>query len=252
MATTDRYGAPKRRKRKRSFFAPLTALLIGVAIVFAMGVFFRVRTIEVQGAVTYSDEEIIEASGIDIGDNLFFINRFSASSRIFSRLPFVEEASIERSLPKTIVITVEESFACAYADWEGMAWMMTGNCKILGSAMGEELNGLIHVLNVTPVSPVVGEIMEVDASESLKLSYLQTLLRALQAANMTGDVTSLDMANPANPTFEYLGRFTVKMGANSNTDYKLRMLISAVNQMESDVTGTIDVSEGTSVHVSQG
>ncbi len=251
MAAKDRYGVTRRRK-KRSFFAPLTFLLMCVAIIFGMGVFFRVQTIEVQGAVSYTDEEIIEASGIDIGDNLFFINRFTASSRIFSRLPYVEEASIERSFPKTIIITVEESLAVAYVDWEGQFWIMTGNCKMLGSATAEELDGLIHVLNVTPISPTVGETMEVDPSESLKLSYLQTLLHAMQSADMTAGVTELDMQNPASPTFDYLGRFTVKMGANDNTDYKLRMLLSAVDQMEPDVAGSIDLSEGTSVHVSPG
>lgn len=225
-------------------------LLVGVAVIFGMGVFFRVQEIEVRGSVSYSDEEIIEASGIDIGDNLFFVNRISASSRIFSRLPFVEEAGIERVLPNKLIITVDESFALAYVNWEGQKWMMTGNCKLLGSGTAEDVADLIHVVNVTPVNPKAGEIMAVDASESLKLSYLQTLLHAMQQVEMTGDVSELDMGNPANPTFRYLDRFTVKMGANDNTDYKLRMLLSAVEQMESDITGTVDLSEGTAVHVS--
>ena len=249
MARYDRYGAVRKKKRK-SLFAPISILLVGVAIVFGMGVFFRVQEIEVTGSISYTDEEVIEASGIDIGDNLFFINRISASSRIFSRLPFVEEASIERILPNKLVITVDESFALAYVSWEGQSWMMTGNCKMLGSGEGDELSGLIHVLNVFPTNPKAGEIMTVEPEESLKLSYLQTLLHAMQQMGMTADVADLDMQNPASPTFRYLDRFTVKMGPNDNTDYKLRMLLSAVDQMESDITGTIDLSEGTTVHMS--
>lgn len=225
-------------------------LLVGVAIVFGMGVFFRVQEIEVVGSVSYTDEEVIDASGIDVGDNLFFINRFSASSRIFARLPLVEEASIERELPNKIIITVDESFAMAYVNWEGQYWMMTGSCKLLGSGSVTEVASLIRVLNVTPVEPKAGEIMQVDAAESLKLSYLQTLLHAMQLTGITDDVKDVDMTNPANPTFRYLDRFTVKMGPNENVDYKLRMLLSAVEQMESDMTGTVDLSEGTAVHVS--
>ena len=249
MARYDRYGAVRKKKRK-SLFAPISILLVGVAIIFGMGVFFRVQEIEVTGSVSYTDEEVIEASGIDIGDNLFFINRISASSRIFSRLPFVEEASIERVLPNKLIITVDESFALAYVSWEGQSWMMTGNCKLLGSGTGDELSGLIHVLNVFPTNPKAGEIMAVEPGESLKLTYLQTLLHAMQQLGITTDVADLDMQNPANPTFRYLDRFTVKMGANDNTDYKLRMLLSAIDQMESDITGTIDLSEGTTVHMS--
>jgi len=249
VARYDRYGAVRKKKRK-SLFAPISILLVGVAIIFGMGVFFRVQEIEVTGSVSYTDDEVIEASGIDIGDNLFFINRISASSRIFSRLPFVEEASIERVLPNKLIITVDESFALAYVSWEGQSWMMTGNCKLLGSGTGDELSGLIHVLNVFPTNPKAGEIMAVEAGDSLKLSYLQTLLHAMQQLGITTDVADLDMQNPASPTFRYLDRFTVKMGPNDNTDYKLRMLLSAVEQMESDITGTVDLSEGTTVHMS--
>ena len=249
MAKFDRYGAAKKR-RKSSLFAPISILLVGVAIIFGMGVFFRVQEIEVRGAVSYTNEQVIEASGIDLGDNLFFINRFSASSRIFSRLPFVEEASIERSLPNKLIITVDESFALAYVTWEGQNWMMTGNCKLLGSSDGEELDDLIRVLNVTPVDPKAGETMTVEPDQSLKLTYLQALLHGMQLADMTQDVKDLDMQNPANPSFRYLDRFTVKMGPNDNTEYKLRMLLSAVAQMESDITGVVDLAEGTAVHVS--
>jgi cell division protein FtsQ len=231
-------------------FAPVSFLLVCVAIVFGMGVFFRVQTIEVLGGVSYTDEQIIEASGIDQGDNLFFINRMSASSRIFSRLPFVESASIERSLPNKIIITVVESSAVAYVNWEGQNWMMTGSCKLLGSGIGDELNGLIQVKNITPVSPSAGEILAVDSSDSLKLTYMQSLLHAMETLGMVADVSELDMQNAASPTFRYLDRFTVKMGANDNTEYKLRMLLSAVMQIDEDMQGTIDLSEGTAVHVS--
>ena len=249
MAQYDRYGAARKKRKRNSFLAPISILLVGVAIVFGMGVFFRVQTIEVVGSVSYTDEEVIEASGIDIGDNLFFINRFSASSRIFSKLPFVEEASIERVLPNKLIITVDESFALAYVNWEGQNWMMTGSCKLLGSGDRSEIADLIRVRNVTPVNPKAGETMEVAPEDSLKLSYLQTLLHAMQLAGMTDDVEDLDMQNPANPTFRYLDRFTVKMGPNDNTDYKLRMLLGAIEQMESDIAGTVDLSEGTAVHV---
>ena len=249
MAKLDRYGA-MRKKKRNSLFAPVTALLVAVAIFFGMGVFFRVQVIEVRGAVSYTNEEIIEASGLDVGDNLFFINRMHASSNIFSRLPLVEQASIERSLPNKLIITVDESFALAYVNWEGQNWMMTGACKLLGSGAPEDVQNLIRVLNVTPVNPQAGEIMEVESSDSLRLSYLQELLHAIQLAGIAQDVSVVDMLNPADPTFRYLNRFTVKMGPSENIEYKLRMVLSAVEQMESDITGTVDVSEGTVVHVS--
>ena len=256
MAYESRYGG-SRRSPRRSFLAPLTTLLIVAAIVFGMGVFFRVQTIEVEGAESYTDQQIIDASGVEVGDNLFFINRISVSSLIFSRLPFVEEASIERIMPNRIIITVSESRAMAYITCLGRQWMMTAKCKLLDGGTEEDLRGLIEVLNVTPARDEEGAyklepgtILEVEPSETLKLTYLQELLHSFEDLDMMADVEQLDLENPANPTFRYLGRFTVRMGPNDNTDYKLRLLLSAVEQMESDLTGTVDLSEGTSVHVS--
>ena len=72
--------------RGRSLLQPLIFLLICAALVLGMSVFFRVAKIEVVGNSIYTAEEVVEASGIGTGDNLFFINRFSAASRIFSKL----------------------------------------------------------------------------------------------------------------------------------------------------------------------
>ena len=247
MARRDRYGAARKKRSRSAFFAPLSFLLVCVAVVFGMGVFFRVQTIEVEGAEGYTPEEIIEASGIDIGDNLFFINRASAATRIYSRLPRVEVANVETSLPNRLTIHVRESYALAYVEWQGTFWVVTGNCKLLQTATPDELTGLIQVLNISPEDPEAGKAMTVSEDDSLKLSYLQTLLSAIEDLNMVQDVAQLDMSNPANPTFQYLNRFTVRMGSNDNTDYKLRMLLSGVPQLGAQDTGTINLSDGVTV-----
>jgi len=250
LAKYDRYGAPKQKKKRNGLLAPLSFLMVCLAIVLAVGIFFRVQEIQVVGAEIYPDDVIVEASGIDEGDNLFFINRFTAASHIFEDLPFVESASVDRSLPNRIVISVEESYAMAFVEWEGQNWMMTANCKMLGSGTQEEVQPLIRVTNISVVSPSAGTGMTVGAGEELKLIYLQSILQSMDNLGMQGDVTEINMQNAANPTFEYLDRFTVKMGPNENTDYKLRMLLSAVTQMDEYMMGTIDLSEGTTVHVS--
>lgn len=252
MARRDRYGAARKKKRS-ALFAPLSFLLVCLALVFGMGVFFRVQTIQVEGAVSYTPEEIIEASGIDEGDSLFFVNPANASARIYSRLAMVETADVEPSLPNKIVITVQESSAIAYVNWMGTNWILTGNCKLLGMPQSpDELTGLIQVLNITPDNPEAGKAMTVAEDDNLKLSYLQELLSAMEQLHMGPDVDQMDMSNAANPTFQYLGRFTVRMGPNNNTDYKLRMLLSAIPQLGADEMGTINLSDGVTVRVTPG
>ena len=58
-------------------------------------------------------EEVVAASGIEIEDNLFLLNKYSAAQAIFEKLPYVEEVTINRALPDTIVITERECAAAA-------------------------------------------------------------------------------------------------------------------------------------------
>jgi hypothetical protein len=89
--------APDNRSRRTNkhgkLYAPVAFLIICGAIVFSMSVFFRVSDIRVEGNARYSAKEIADAAGIEKGSNLFFINRFTSVSRIFTQLPYIESAA---------------------------------------------------------------------------------------------------------------------------------------------------------------
>ena len=102
----------RRRRGRFSFLMKLLCiLLIAGAVVAALTVFFKVQSITVSGNARYTSEEVVAASGIEIEDNLFLLNKYSAAQAIFEKLPYVEEATINRALPDTIVITVRECAA---------------------------------------------------------------------------------------------------------------------------------------------
>ena len=239
-----------KRKRKRSaLFAPLSFLIICAALVFGMSVFFRVSGIEVEGNLLYSREEIIEASGIEEGDNLFFINRFSAISRIFSKLPYVEKAVINRSLPNKLVIVVSESKAIACVTAEDGTWAIDRSCKLLSKASGEDLRGLIRVEGLTPIAPEAGQIIAPGEAESPKVNYLSAILTQIDALNLRDNITYIDISGISNPSFDYLGRFTVKLGANENIEYKFQCLLSAVEALSEGDRGTLDLSIDKRAHL---
>ena len=241
---------PNKRKRKRSvLFAPIAFLIICAALVFGMSVFFRVSGIEVEGNAIYSREEIIEASGIEEGDNLFFINRFSAISRIFSKLPYVEKAVINRSLPNKLVIVVNESHAIACVAAENGTWAIDRSCKLLSKASGDELRALIRVEGLTPIAPEAGQIIAPGEAESPKVNYLSAILTQIDALGLRDHITYIDITGISNPTFDYLGRFTVKLGANENVEYKFQCLLSAVNALSEGDRGTLDLSIDKRAHL---
>ena len=117
-----------RARRRRGFSRPLIFVVVVVAAIFVLSLFFRVEDIRVEGNTHYTDEEIIRAIDIEEGDNLFFFDRFAAISRVFSKLPYIEEVTLKRALPNRITITVEESTAMAYLILGDEEWTMDHNC----------------------------------------------------------------------------------------------------------------------------
>ena len=58
-------------------------MVVIIASIFFLSLFFRVEDIRVEGNTHYTDDEIIRAIDIEEGDNLFFFDRFAAISRVF-------------------------------------------------------------------------------------------------------------------------------------------------------------------------
>ena len=238
-----------KKKKRGALYAPLSFLLICAALVFGLSVFFRVSGVEVEGAVLYAPEEIVEASGIEKGDNLFFINQISAISRIYAKLPYVEKAAIRRSLPNKLTIVVTESRAIAVVSSDQGPWAIDRGCKLLSKAEGDAVNGLIRIEGLHAIAPEAGEILAPGEADLPKIAYLKAILEQIDSLGLRSNVTYIDISGISNPVFDYLGRFRVKLGSNENVDYKFQCLLSAVDSLSDGDRGTLDLSIDKRAHL---
>jgi len=241
---------PARKRKKRSaIYAPLCFLLICAALVFGLSVFFRVGNVEVEGNALYTKEEIVEASGIEKGDNLFFVNRFAAMTRLQAKLPYVESAVVNMQLPNRLKIVVTESVAVAYVTAEDGLWAIDRSCKLLSRVNIDELDGLVRIEGLVPIAPEVGQTIAAGEAERPKVEYLSEILRQIVGLGLQRSIRHINIENPANPSFDYIDRFTVKLGANENVDYKFQCLLSAVDALAEGDRGTLDLSIDKQAHL---
>ena len=112
MAGT-RHNRRRRRGRLSFLWKPLAALIILAATVAAVTLFFRMDHITVVGNERYTEQQVLEASGLELGSNLYFVNKYDVKEAIFAQLPYVEEIRINRKLPDTLCIEVRECTAVA-------------------------------------------------------------------------------------------------------------------------------------------
>ena len=155
-ARRSRKGRRRNRGRFGGLYKLLSILLILAAIILGCVVFFRVNTMLVEGNSRYTAEEVIAASGVQQGDNLFALNKSHMISQILTRLPYVDDLSIQRKLPDTLVFYVTESVPVAWVESGGTCWLLDHRCKILEAGDSSLTENLPQVMGLTPLDPSVG------------------------------------------------------------------------------------------------
>ena len=238
------------RELTASVSGPIMFFLVIVAVIFVMSVFFRVSDIQVRGNSHYTDEEIIRAIDIEEGDNLFFFDRFAALSRVFAKLPYIDEVTVERSLPNRVIITVTESQALAYIVLGEEKWTIDHSCKVLGKANDDELQGLIPIDGISPGTLMIGEPLQTaDGSEEI-VDFIAEVLYQLEERGLYREVGRVDFSNPRRVSFTYGDKYTVVLGDSGNIEYKFGMLVSAMSQLLEGDVGIINVSDGNTARFS--
>ena len=212
-----------RRRRRRGFgvlYKLISVIVISVAIVAALTLFFKVDSVTVSGVTKYSNEEIVAASGVQTGDNLFLLNKYEISDAIIEKLPYVSSVSISRKLPDTLVIEVTDSNLGKRAE-------AGSGALIVGVGLSE---------------PQVGQKMAAVEGQERKMEQLQELFNALEEKGMLPGVSKIDFSEDGVISMDYAQRFTVKFAYGADFVYKLSNLNQVIEQLEENEEGIIDLT----------
>ena len=228
-----------RRGRLTVFLRFLSFLLICAAIVTALILFFKVDTLEVEGNDRYSEEEILEITGIEYGQNLFLLDRQAIAEKITGQLPYIQSVKIRRKLPDTIVIEVAESTAAAAVLSDGEAWLISPKGKLLERVTAAEGEGYLQVTGCTLLLPTEGSTMEFPNDGHITEEQLLALLQALSDRDMTGEAEEIDCSGEEFLVLRYAGRFDVQIPYDADYGKKLLALETIVGTLEANETGTV-------------
>ena len=235
-------------RRSSSISGPLIFVIIVFAVIFVMSVSFRVENIQVIGNTHYTASEIINAIDIEQGDNLFFFDRFAAITRVFAKLPYVQEVTLERALPNRVTIHVTESTAVAYVKIGLEYWTFDEKCKVLGKAAEGEEEGLIPIVGLNPGTIFINESLQTADHDERTIAYLRTVLNQIIDRGIAYQVEKIDFSNTNNVVINYGGKYIIRLGDPYATEKKFSMVLSAISQLRDGDIGIIDVTDAATVH----
>ncbi len=236
MSHETNYRRIRRRRRGFAMYALVVIILaVGVIITLSMTVMFNIQQIQVTGdAKMYSAEEIAAATGIAAGDNMVRVDLEAAEQRALDSLIYVEEISITRQFPDTLVIDVkkcEPTYNIVY----GFGTLIVSRYgKILEDGMDPQ-DGLITIKGYTPFEPTAGKWIVSERERDDKI--LHAFMDIIDAGELEAPIVSVDMTEVHNILVNFDHRIEFDMGNWDEIEYKINFAQHIISKQPADKEG---------------
>jgi len=237
-----------RSSRNAIIYIIFGALVAIALMIYGLSVFLRVMEVEVTGVTKYTKADIIEASGISAGDNILLLDAAEAERNIRAAMPYINEVSVQPSLPALIRISVSESTAVAVIDHRNSILLIDSSGKVL-DILNAVPRGLIEIRGFTPLEAEVGSRLRAMSGGETQLRSMTDVLTEFEKAEILSEITYLDVTHISTISFGYTGRFTVILGGSANASHKLNQLPVFIMMIDEErpgeVSGVINMSNST-------
>ena len=249
MAARKKRDRQRRRRGRFGFlYKLLSFLLVFTAILVGCVIFFRVNQVTVTGNRRYTEAQIVDASGVKVGDNLLLVNKPQTVRSIARRLPYVKSVTPIRLLPDTLELRIVESVAVARIQDGEAWWLVDDRGKLLETGGADLESHLPQIMGLKTLTASLGAMMAVELEEQIKLEGVTSLLSALTKRGMEGGVTTfIDLSGSNVIYFDYGERLTVAVPMSGDFErrvFSLQRVIEVFGEQGEEVVGTLDLTYG--------
>lgn len=236
-------NAAKSKRRKRflkRFLIFLCIVAVITLVILSLTVFFPIQKITVDSSLgIYTNEQIIEASGIKKGENLW-MSGLNAEENIPTKLPFISKAEIDRKFPSSVIIKTELAKAsyCFYIEKD--YYICDSEYKVL-EIKKEQNENTVLILGTGASKTKAGN--KLLFSDIKKSELMEKLISLLKEKNI--NVNTIDITESMDMKVRVEGRFNVSLGSSAHFEAKVSHLAGMLQKVENDVKGSIDLSDYT-------
>lgn len=271
----------RRRKAIIGVLCVLAVLVVG--IVLSINLLFKVTDFRVENADRttpaktgiYTEQQLIDATGIQVGDNLYGFSTKEKSDQLLAQMPYLDVAVVTRQAPGTVIIRAQPAVERFKMEYSGSWLVLSEQLKVLRVEPAEPDNlvqldallpegaattpGSFLTLDAPSEPTALATAMpsgtatpenadEADTAQETPNEVLNELLGELDQYGLLDGTTVLTMQNMTELSFLYQGRVSVQLGTANNLDYKIRfaayiILDTGGDGLASSDRGTLDVSD---------
>ena len=237
----------KKRKRKNMLLRlSVACIFLVVTVVVCIFVFFKIGKIKVEGSEKYTAAQVIEASGTELGDNLYTPTAASIQAKLDKQLPYIYAVSLKHELPDTLVICVKETqavYAFKSTNKQQTRFLLTDSDLKLLEVVKEAPKHCAVIEGASLKGADIGE--KATFKEAEKGEMIQKIHTAF-TKNHLDDISAINVSNIINITVTYADALRVEIGQANNLDYKCKLAAGAIEDVLKEnkkATGTINVKQ---------
>lgn len=233
-------------KRNRRILTGFVAV-IAVAAVFAVlsvTVLFNITEVKVaKPGKHYKAEEILDAAGVEVGDNMVLADWDRVRERIETKLPYILSVDINKTVSGRVTFSVTDDKAAMIFKTETGYAIADYNGKALEIVKTKPKNsGLILLTIKNKINAKPGEM--ISFSDAAEESLYSDIKSAISESGITG-ITGIDISDSKNIYLEYRSRYRLYMGDSSDLVYKLKeakKVIAQEDESDPNQIGEINLS----------
>lgn len=242
----------KKKVRNALIVILLLLILISVGVVLSLTTFFNIETINVTGSEIYTAQEIIDNCGIDLGENLFLLNKDSAKTKLEKNLPYVYDAKIKIKLTNAVNIEITDAVASySIKNKDNTFILLDDKFKVLNNMSAENVEGTVNIVDSKISSAENGSKIVFDNNNVSEC--LSKISSAVKETQMT-EATAISSSGLDKNYIIYEDRITFELGNCDNLENKVYKGLAACEKINSNnpkSKGKIDLSSDKQIYFTE-
>jgi len=254
----------KARKAGSAIKSFLLAVLILALVISALWFliikyFCIIDNITISENDRYSYDEILKASGINVGEELYGVDVNKAKENISGMLTYAENVEITRIFPATLNINITTEKGVLGIMLGGDYYIISKNfrvidkIKVVGSGLSESEfkppEGIVTFKTNAIQRCYIGEQMKFSDQDIF--NFLKEIIGLLEDKSKDGDdtlsmtsmISSIDITNKYKVVMNYSDKFLVKYGIFENITPKIKNSFEIIKNLPDYAKGVIDLTE---------
>ncbi len=253
MAENKKQKKKKKKKRKNKKLLVSTAAFITAAVVVVFCLryvyyetpYFDLTSVDIEGNLTYSDEYIMEKSGIETGKKLFDVDRVKVKDNLEKEI-YIESVRVVYELPNKIFLNIIERVD-KYQVFNNNQYIIIDKDGIVLRTDVDKLD-LLTIESYADIVYNIGDGIQFENIENNEKVF--TTIEYLNNEYGTETIKSFKVGTNNSFLFETQYEATVKINLDKDINYQIVFGMKIINErLNNNLTvanGLIDFTKGDS------